>query len=352
MLYALFIYVHAKREGLVLKLAEIAEKIEARIHGDSLCEISGVASLQDAGKGDITFLAEKKYLSVAQNSRATAIISSEILDLSQSQLIVPNPYFSFSQVIEFFHPPEVYDGTIHPSAVIESGVILGKNVTVFPHVFIGRGCRIGDGVVIEVGSFLGHDTQIGKGTIIHSNVSIYHHCAIGERVIIHSGAVLGADGFGFIQGADGKHHKIPQVGRVVIEDDVEIGANVCIDRATLGQTIIRRGTKFDNLVQVGHNVDVGEDSLLVAMVGISGSTRIGRNVVLAGQVGVADHVSIGDKSMVMGQSGITHDLPAHSVVAGTPPMPFKEWKRVALSLAKLPELIKKVRDLERKITKT
>lgn len=339
------------KRGLDLKLADIAEKIDAQIHGDGLCEISGVASIHEAETGDITFLSEKKYLSAAQKSRASAIITSGILDLQKSQLIVPNPYLSFSRVIEIFHPPQVYSGIIHPSAVIENDVKLGHSVTIFPNVFIGRGCRIGDRAVIEAGVFLGHETQIGRETIIHANVSIYHNCQIGAHVIIHSGTVIGADGFGFIQTGDGKHHKIPQIGRVVIEDDVEIGANVCIDRATLGQTTIKRGTKFDNLVQVGHNVEIGENSLLVALVGISGSTKLGRNVILAGQVGVADHITIGDKSMVMGQSGITHDLPANSVVAGTPSMPFKEWKRVSLSLAKLPELIRKVRELEKRITK-
>jgi UDP-3-O-[3-hydroxymyristoyl] glucosamine N-acyltransferase len=228
-------------------------------------------------------------------------------------------------------------------------VSLGQAVTLCPFVTLSDDVTIGDRVVLHPGVFVGIGASIGDDTVLHANVTVYDRVTIGQRVIIHAGAVLGADGFGYVQDPDGHHHKIPQVGGVRVEDDVEIGANVCIDRATLGETLIRRGTKIDNLVHIAHNVEVGEDNLLLAQVGISGSCRLGTHVTLAGQVGLIDHVHIGDHATVIAQAGIAKGVEPGAVMAGTPAIPHTLWRRVQAATPRLPELLRTVAALERRI---
>lgn len=333
------------------KLKELAEFVGGTVIGDGEVEISGVASIDEAQPGEITFIANPKYLRKLSETRASAVIVSKEVQTTDKPLIcAANPQLAFVKILTLFLAKPYQPKGIDPSAWISPTARLGKDVTIYPHVYIGDRCRIGDRVVLYPGVYVGEDSVIGEDSVLHPNVSVYLGSVIGKRVILHGGVVIGADGFGFVK--DGKTNvKIPQVGRVIIEDDVEIGANSTIDRAALGQTIIRRGVKIDNLVQVAHNVEIGEDSIIVAQVGIAGSTKIGKNVILAGQAAVVGHIEIGDNVQVGGQSGVSQSLPSNQAYSGSPAIPHREWLRMVTTLPKLPGMRKIITDIETRLKK-
>ena len=333
------------------KLKELADWVDGIVVGDRETEISGVAAFEEARAGEITFIAHPKYLSKLGETNASAIIvSKEVTQADKPLLCVTHPHLAFAKILTlFFHKPYQPKG-IDPNTWISPTAKLGKDLTLHPFVYAGDRCLIGDRVTLYPGVYVGEDAAVGEDSILYPNVSVYPGAVVGKRVILHSGVVIGSDGFGYVK--EGKKNiKIPQVGTVEIEDDVELGANSTIDRAALGRTIIRRGTKIDNLVQVAHNVVIGEDSILCAQVGISGSTKIGSNVTLAGQVGVVDHVEIGDNVIVGAQAGVMNDLPANQAYVGTPSYPHREYLRMAAAFPKLPEMRKTLIDMEKRLKK-
>jgi len=336
---------------MVKSLGEICEIVGGKVLGRSDIKISGVSGIEDAKEGDITFFVNPKYISQVYKTSASAIlVAKEIPDCAKPMVIISNPYLAFAKLVNLFYVEKRKPTGVDKNVVVGENIKFGKDLSIYPFVVLEDGLEIGDRVVIFPGSFIGKNTKIGEDTIIYPNVSIRENTIIGKRVIIHSGASIGSDGFGFVQEGD-RHIKIPQVGSTVIEDDVEIGSNMCIDRATLGSTVIKKGTKIDNLVQIGHNVVIGENTILVSQVGISGSCNIGDNVLLAGQVGIADHVRIGDNVVVGAKSGIGKDIKANSIVSGAPAYPHHKWRRTQVCLPKLPEMFKRMRSLEKKISK-
>jgi UDP-3-O-[3-hydroxymyristoyl] glucosamine N-acyltransferase len=330
-------------------VAEIARLLEGEVMGDGQARIKGVAGIAEAQPGEITFLDSPQYASFLQTTAASAVIVSAETSYPGKTLIrVSQPRLAFARTMRLFYATIAAGPRgIHPTAVIGERVKLGQDVGIGAQAVVGDGVEIGDGAVIFPLVSIGERTRIGSGSVIYANVTIREGVIVGKDVIIHSGAVIGSDGFGYAQ--DGDHHlKIPQVGTVIIEDEVEIGANVSIDRGTLGATRIGRGTKIDNLVQIAHNVVIGPNTLLIAQVGISGSTRIGANVILAGQVGVVGHIEIGDHSMVAAQSGVSRKIPPKTVMFGTPARPIKKAKQIEACISRLPELFKRVHKLEKK----
>lgn len=332
-----------------MKLSEIASLFNAKIEGDDEIEILGVKGLEDAQEGDITYITSSKYAQVAKSSKASAfIVKEKISDLNRPQLIVENPQFVFAKLLEIFYvKPHPFKG-VSEKSIIASTAQIGKNVTVYPFVYIDEGVTIGDNTVIYPFTFIGEGTSIGCDCVIYPNVTVRERVKIGNRVIIHAGTQIGCDGFGYIF-YEGKHHKIPQIGGVIIEDDVEIGACVTIDRATTGNTVIGQGTKIDNLVQIAHNVKIGKNVIIVAQVGIAGSSKIGDGCILAGQVGIADHVEIEAGTIITAQSGVMPGKVQKGVFSGTPIMPHREWLKANAIFQKLPELYKKIKELEEKI---
>ncbi|NWF92543.1 MAG: UDP-3-O-(3-hydroxymyristoyl)glucosamine N-acyltransferase [Syntrophaceae bacterium] len=331
------------------RLKELAEWVGGTVVGDEELEISGVAPIEEARSGQITFIGAPKYLPKINETGASAVIvSREIPSSPKALLCVNNPYLAFAKIFALFSQRPYQPKGIDSRAWISPTARLGQEVTIHAFASIGDRCAIGDRVTIYPGVYVGEDSSVGDDSVLYPNVSIYPGSVIGKRVILHSGVVVGSDGFGYVKEGR-KNVKIPQMGNVEIEDDVEIGANTTIDRATFGKTVIRRGTKIDNLVQVGHNVVIGEDSIIVAQVGIAGSTKIGSNVTLAGQVGVADHVEIGDNVMVGAQSGIAQDIAANQAYTGSPALPHREFLRAAMAFPKLPEMRKTLIDIERRL---
>jgi UDP-3-O-[3-hydroxymyristoyl] glucosamine N-acyltransferase len=333
------------------KLKELAEWVGGTVVGDGEIEIHGVASIEDAKRGEITFIANPRYLpKLGQTQASAVIVSPEVTSNDKSLLSVKNPYLAFAKILALFsHKPYQARG-VDPRSWISPTAQLGKDLTVYPFVYIGDRCRIGDRVTLYPGVSVGEDSSIGEDSILQANVSVYPGMVIGRRVILHSGVVVGSDGFGYAK--EGKRNlKIPQVGKVEIEDDVEIGSNTSIDRGALGNTVIRRGVKIDNLVQIAHNVVIGEDSIIVAQVGISGSTKIGNNVTLGGQVGLVGHITVGDNVMVGAQSGVPHDLPANQAYTGTPALPHREFLRAVSVFPKLPEIKKTLAEIEKRLKK-
>ncbi|MFQ5801354.1 MAG: UDP-3-O-(3-hydroxymyristoyl)glucosamine N-acyltransferase [Candidatus Methylomirabilales bacterium] len=330
---------------------EIARLVQGEVVGDGSVLIREVAAIEEAREGSLVLAEAPTYFKRAETSSASCIIAPKGTGPSRRSLIVvENPKAAFARVLRLFHPPQRACGGLHPSAVIGEAVQLGAGATISPFVVIGERVRIGDRVLIGPCCVIGDGCVIEEDTVLHSNVTLYDRTRVGKRVIIHAGAVLGSDGFGFaIEG--GRQLKIPQVGIVVIEDDVEVGANVCIDRATLGKTLIRRGAKIDNLVQIGHNVTLGEDSALSAQVGVGGSTRVGKECTLAGQVGIADHVTLGDKVIVGAQSGVApwKQLKDGEIVWGSPARPVRKSKAQFAATARLPELLAEVAALQRRV---
>lgn len=330
---------------------EIAQLVNGQVVGDSKVIIRGLSGIDEAAVGDLAFLANPKYFPSIRHTKATAVLVPLDFHAEQAPVLIrcANPSLSFSKIAQSeFGIEHRVIRSIHPSAVVAKDVKLGKNLSIGACVVIESGAQIGDDTVIMPGCYVGHDVVIGKDTWIYPNVSIRERCLIGSGVVIHSGVVIGADGFGFVTVED-NHLKIPQIGIVVVEDNVEIGANTCIDRARFARTIIGRGTKIDNLVQIAHNVHIGENGIIVAQVGISGSTRLGRNVTIAGQVGVAGHLTIGDRVMVGAQSGVNKSVPSDTMEWGTPSKPFAEAKRVNAAVQRLPEYVKIINELKQRV---
>ena len=333
-------------------LKQIAELIDGTIEGDESVIITGVCGIKEAQEGDITFVANSKYVALMNNTFASAIITTpDTKKGSKPFILVENPSLAFAKLLSLVAPNEaVYSKGIHPTAIIGENVKLGESVAIQPYVVIENNVEIGGGTVLCVGVFVGHNTKIGENTIVYPHVSIRERITVGNNVIIHSGTVIGSDGFGFAT-VKGVHHKIPQIGTVIIEDDVEIGSNVTIDRARFDKTLIKHGTKIDNLVQIAHNVVIGENTIVVAQAGISGSTIVGKNVTLAGQSGIIGHISIGDNAVVAAQAGVTKSISENSCVSGYPAKPHKKAKRINACVQKLPDLYKLVNKLEEKISR-
>jgi UDP-3-O-[3-hydroxymyristoyl] glucosamine N-acyltransferase len=324
------------RASITFTLGELASHVGAVLKGSSGVPIQGVASLEDARPDQISFVCDLRHAALATTCRAAALIVDASLEhLDRPLLICASPYLAYARVAQLYAAPPVLAPGCHVSAFLGDGVQLGADVAVGPLAHIGNGCVIGSGTRIHGGSYLGRDVHIGDQCLIHPRATVLDGCRIGHRVILHSGAVIGSDGYGFAQDENGHHVKIPQMGIVQIDDDVEIGANCTIDRAALGKTWIQKGTKIDNQVQIGHNVVVGEHSLLVAQVGIAGSTQLGRHVVLAGQVGVNGHITIGDRARVGAKSAVAHSIQAGEDMLGTPAVPIKEWLRTYANIRRL-----------------
>jgi UDP-3-O-[3-hydroxymyristoyl] glucosamine N-acyltransferase len=333
-----------------MRLSEIAQKIACELCGQADLEIIRVAGIEEAGPGDLTFVSNRKYVKHIKTTKASAIILGyDIPDVPISSLRTSNPYLAFARALELFHTPLRPDPGIHPTALIAEEVRLGENPSVGAYVVIGRGCVIGHNAAIYPHAVLYPGSILGDDVVLHSHVTVRENCRLGNRVIVQNGSVVGSDGFGFAPKEDGTYYKIPQSGAVIIEDDVEIGACATIDRAAVGDTRIKRGAKIDNMVQVGHGCEVGENSVLAAQTGLAGSTRIGRNVQAAGQVGFAGHLTVGDGAVVTAQSGVPHDIPAGAVMSGYPAMDNTAWRRAVTAFAQLPEILKRVRELEKQL---
>lgn len=339
-------------------LKELAQLVGGEVVGNGEVKIRGVAPIEDAREGEITFIAHPRYLPQLNQTLASAVIASpNVSETDKPLLRVANPYLAFAKILQVYAHRPYKPGGVDQQAWISPTATMGKDVSLYPFVYVGDHAEIGNRVVLFPGVFVGDSAVIGDDTIVYANVCIYGGCRIGKRVMLHSGVVIGGDGFGFTK--DGRRNvKIPQVGIVEIEDDVEIGANTTVDRSAMGRTIIRRGVKIDNLVQIAHSVTIGENSLIVAQVGIAGSTKIGANVILGGQVGVGDHIEIGDNVMVGPQSGVAKNIPPNQVVSGTPAISHKDQLRAVMTFPKLPEMRRKighlearVRDLEEKQTR-
>ncbi len=331
-----------------MKLREIAKLLNGEIIGDPDIVISGVAGISDAAEGDITFLSSAKLIKECSESKAACVIvKDQIPDIKKAQLKVPNPQYAFARLLEYFYVKPLIPSGISDKAYVSDKAQIGKDVSICPLVFISDGVSIGDRTTIYPGVFIGENSSIGDECIIYPNATIREKIKIGSRVIIHPGAVIGSDGFGYVF-EKGVHYKIPQVGGIILGDDVEIGANVTIDRATTGNTVIGKGTKIDNLVQIAHNVKIGENSIIVSQVGIAGSAEIGNYVVMGGQVGIADHARIDDGCMIGAQSGVMGHL-EKGIYSGSPVIPHRDWLKAISIFAKLPELNKKIKELEDKI---
>jgi len=335
---------------LKLTLSEIAKLVGGELSGDPKIVISGISGIKEAKEGEITFLANPKYDSLLQATHASAVITSKETGSSLKPLIkTENPSVAFAKIVNVFAPGAIcHPKGIHPSAIISSKAKLGKDVAVGAYTIIEENVEIGDNAIIYGNCYIGNDTKIGKKAIIYPNVSIRERISIGNNVIIHCGAVLGSDGFGFAK-VKGVQEKIPQIGTVVVEDDVEIGANVTIDRARFDKTFIGKGTKIDNLVQIAHNVVIGENCLIIAQAGISGSTVLGKEVIIAGQAGLVGHITVGDKAIAAAQAGVTKSIPANTMVSGYPARPHDVAKRVNACVQGLPELYNRIKELEKKV---
>jgi UDP-3-O-[3-hydroxymyristoyl] glucosamine N-acyltransferase len=336
-------------------LRELANHVGGRVIGDSSVVIHKIAPIDEAGPGEITFLAHPRYQPFLRQCRASAVIvgpgvvSDQESESRLNYLETANPYIGFAKVLQLFCPDPEFSGLISPQAHVDESAVIAESVTIFPNAFVGPGARIGNRTVVFPGVFLGEAAQIGAECVLHPNVVVREACRLGDRVILHAGAVIGSDGFGYAGSGD-QRVKIPQTGIVVIEDDVEIGANTTIDRATLGRTVIARGVKIDNLVQIAHNVAVGEHSVIAAQAGIAGSTRLGKNVTLAGQAGVVNHITIGDGATIGPQSGIPKSVAAGAVLSGgIAAAPHHEWLKVMTLLPQLPKLWGAVRSLEKRV---
>lgn len=333
-----------------MKLSEIATALGCSVLGNADLEISGVAGLEDAGSSELTFLSNPKYTPLVRQTKASAILASAALaDCDVAVLVSANPYLDFARAIELFHPAPYREPGIHPTAVIAESATVGENAAIGPFVVIEPGAVIGNNAALHPHVVIERDVTIGDDFEAHPQVTVRHGTKIGNRVMLHNGVTVGSDGFGFARRADGSHHKIPQAGIVVIEDDVEIQAGSCIDRAAVGETRIGRGTKIDNLVQIGHAVKVGNNTILCAQVGIAGSTTVGDNCVLAGQVGLVNHLKIGDGVLITAQSGVSTDLPDGAKVSGYPATDNRQWLRSTVVYNKLPELARELRKLRKKI---
>jgi UDP-3-O-[3-hydroxymyristoyl] glucosamine N-acyltransferase len=336
-----------------MDVMELARRLGAEVAPGLSLEITGVAPMDEAGPGDLTFLSNASYARRLKDSRAAAVLVDPAFagESAPAPLRIKNPYLAFARAIEIFHPAAASAPGVHPTAVLGRDVVLGRGVSVGPFAVLGDGVAVGDGSVLHAHAVLYAGARLGARCVVHSHAVVRERVRLGDGVILQNGAVVGADGFGFAPRGDGTWHKIPQVGVVELGDDVEVQANACIDRATVGRTTVGRGTKIDNLVQVGHGCRIGDDSLLCGQVGLAGTTRVGNRVTLAGQVGTAGHQTIGDGATVAAQAGVAGDIEPGATVAGSPAMDIREAKLVFLSIPRLPELLKRVKALEKTVEK-
>lgn len=319
-------------------LKEIASFLNGEVAGDEDVVVEHIRGIDEAGEGDLTFIANPQYRNKLYTTSASAILVARGTGCASKNLVVvDDPYYSLGKLLGIFYPPEIDSPGISGRAFIEDGAQIAKEAKIHSGATVSRGARIERGVIIYPGVFVGRNVSIGEDSILYPNVCVYRECLIGRRVILHSGVVIGSDGFGFA-GPGKDNLKIPQVGIVQIDDDVEIGANSTIDRATLGKTWIKKGVKIDNLVQIAHNVVIGENSVIAAQVGISGSTKLGKGVIIGGQAGMVGHINIGDHVMIGAKSGIHEDVPDYQAVSGSPHLPHREWLRVVSCLSGLPEM--------------
>jgi UDP-3-O-[3-hydroxymyristoyl] glucosamine N-acyltransferase len=341
----LFVYDLLAVDSIPMRLAEIASALNARLeNGAAETEITGLNGIEKAGPGELTFISNPKYAAAARSTKASAIIVGEDFPaMATAMLRASDPYLAFAQALELFHHPQRYAPGVHATAVIHPTAKLGRNCHAGPYVVIGENVEIGDDAVLLAHVVIYSGVKIGHNFCAHAHAVVRENCHIGNNVLLQNGVIIGSDGFGFAKTQNKRWHKIPQPAPVVIEDDVEIQANSCIDRASVGETRIRRGVKIDNLVQVGHGSQVGEDALLCSQVGLAGSTEIGDRVILTGQVGIVGHCKVGDDAIVTPQSGVAQDIPAGALVSGAPAVDHKLWLKYSALLSKLPEMAKLLR---------
>jgi len=332
-----------------VKLKEIATRLQCDLKGEGETDITGVMGIEEAGAGHLTFVSNPKYAAKVRTTKASAVIvAPDFPDIATATLRSSNPYLTFARAVELFYELPQPDRGIDPTARISGTARIGEGASIAPYVVIEDDVEIGAHCVLHPFVHIARGARIGNNFKAYANVSVREFCQIGNGVILQDGVRIGTDGFGYAKKDDGSYYKIVQSGIVVLEDDVEVGANSTIDRASIGETRIRRGAKIDNLVQVGHACVVGENSLLCAQVGLAGSTKVGRNVILTGQVGVAGHLEIGDGAIATAQSGIGHDIEPGKIVSGSPEMDNKTWLRSTVIFKRLPEILKRLEALERK----
>jgi UDP-3-O-[3-hydroxymyristoyl] glucosamine N-acyltransferase len=328
-----------------MKLSQIASALNARLeNGSPDIDITGLNGIEQAGPGELTFVANPKYAAAARLTKAAGVIVAENFPaIPAATLRVEDPYLSFAHALELFHQPLLYAPGVHPTAVVHPTAKIGRDAHIGPYVVIDENVVIGDHAVLLAHVVIYRGVKIGDNFFAHAHAVVRENCSVGNNVLLQNGVVVGSDGFGFAKTRDGHWHKIPQPAPVILEDDVEVQANSCIDRASVGETRIRRGVKIDNLVQVGHGSQVGEDALLCSQVGLAGSTEIGKRAILTGQVGVVGHCKVGEAAIVTPQSGVAHDIPAGALVSGAPAVDHKLWLKYSAILPKLPEIARAVR---------
>ncbi|QPJ66876.1 MAG: UDP-3-O-(3-hydroxymyristoyl)glucosamine N-acyltransferase [Candidatus Nitrohelix vancouverensis] len=332
-----------------MTLEAIAKLVGGTVNGDPARVIDGVGSLESAEAGHITYLTKKAFLPRLQESKASAVLVDQAQAIDKDQVVTANPSVAFAKLLNHFHPLPRPQAGIDERAHIGADVVIGENVSIAPFAYIGDHSRIEDGAVVMSSVHIGERCRVGANSCLHPNVTLYPDSEIGQNVILHAGVVVGADGFGYTLDETGRHYKINQIGRVVIEDDVEVGANSCIDRAGIGVTRIGKGTKIDNLVQVAHNCEVGEHSILAGQVGLAGSCTLGKYVVLAGQSGVSDHVKLGDQVTVAAKSGVFRDIEDGQVWAGSPALPASSWRRYVVQWTRLTDMARKLKEMEARL---
>ena len=341
-----------------MKLAEVARKLGCRLEGRADIEITGVAGIEQAAAGQLTFLANKRYIPLLKTTKASAVLVEDLMKIDRgadhpplNALRSENPYLAFAQAIEFFYQSPRYASGIHPTAIIAKSAKIGEGAHIGPYCYVAEDVEIGTRATLHSFVTVYQGARIADDFFAHAHAVVREFCRIGNRVILQNGVILGADGFGFAKREDGTWHKILQSGPVVIEDDVEIQANACVDRATIGETRVGRGAKLDDMVMVGHGSQVGANTLLCAQVGLAGSTKVGRDCILAGQVGSGGHLTIGDRTLITAQSGIPHDLEGDAHYSGSPCVSHKQWLKNSAAFSRMPELQRRVRELEAKIDK-
>jgi len=339
-----------------MKLHDLAQRLDCRLDGEPHTEIHGVAGIEQAGPGEVTFLANRRYAPNLKTTRASAVFIEEGVDIHRepgqpalAKLLTPNPYLAFAKAIELFYDAPKYAPGIHPTAVVAKSAKLGAGAHIGPYCFVDEDVVIGDNAVLHSFVAIYQGARIGANFFAHAHAVVREFCKIGNHVILQNGVIIGGDGLGYAKNDDGTWYKMAQSGPTVLEDDVEVQANACIDRATVGETRIGRGTKIDDLVLVGHASKVGANSMLCGQVGLAGSTRIGENCILAGQVGTAGHLTVGDGAVITAQSGVPNDVPERSLYSGYPAVENREWLRMMAALRRLPDLQKRLAELEEKL---
>jgi UDP-3-O-[3-hydroxymyristoyl] glucosamine N-acyltransferase len=337
-----------------MKLSELAARTGAQFEGSPAddIEITGAAGMDEAAPGQVTFLANPRYTPRVKSTQASAIYAAANVDMDRADILVlraKDPYLAYTRALRLFHPDPCFEAFVHPTAVIDPTAQIHQDVWIGASAVIGRAAQISAGVRVYANATIYDEVVIGKDSVIHSGVAVRERTRIGERVVIHNNSVIGCDGFGYAKDEERRWLKIPQTGRVVIEDDVEIGAGTTIDRASVGETRIGRGTKIDNLVQIGHSCTIGEDSLLCAQVGLAGSSHIGDRVILAGQAGVAGHNKIGDDVVLTAKSATSHDVPAGKMISGIPAFDNRDWLRSTAAFRRLGEMQRTIRALEKRL---